>query len=236
MSKRGKKYIKARELKEKKKEYSLEEAASLLKQSSYAKFDESVDMAIRLGVNPKHSDQMVRGTVILPHGTGKTKKICVIASGEKIKEAEESGADYAGGEELIGKISSGWIDFDVVIATPDVMRGVGKLGRILGAKGLMPNPKSGTVTFDIKKAVEETKAGRVEFRIDKTSIIHSPVGKVSFSEDKLVDNMKVFLQAILHAKPASAKGKYIRNIHVSSTMGPSLRISEGIFEKEEKKG
>lgn len=236
MSKRGKKYIKARELKEKKKEYSIEEAASLLKQSSYAKFDESVDMAIRLGVNPKHSDQMVRGTVILPHGTGKTKKICVIASGEKIKEAEESGADYAGGEELIEKISSGWIDFDVVIATPDVMRGVGKLGRILGTKGLMPNPKSGTVTFDIKKAVEETKAGRVEFRIDKTSIIHSPVGKVSFSEDKLVDNMKVFLQAILHAKPASAKGKYIRNIHVSSTMGPSLRISEGIFEKEEKKG
>ncbi len=235
MSKRGKKYIKARELKQKK-EYSLEEAASLLKQSSYAKFDESVDMAIRLGVNPKHSDQMVRGTVILPHGTGKTKKICVIASGEKIKEAEESGADYAGGEELIEKISSGWIDFDVVIATPDVMRGVGKLGRILGTKGLMPNPKSGTVTFDIKKAVEETKAGRVEFRIDKTSIIHSPVGKVSFSEDKLVDNMKVFLQAILHAKPASAKGKYIRNIHVSSTMGPSLRISEGIFEKEEKKG
>jgi len=235
VSKRGKKYIKARELKQKK-EYSLEEAASLLKQSSYAKFDESVDMAIRLGVNPKHSDQMVRGTVILPHGTGKTKKICVIASGEKIKEAEESGADYAGGEELIEKISSGWIDFDVVIATPDVMRGVGKLGRILGTKGLMPNPKSGTVTFDIKKAVEETKAGRVEFRIDKTSIIHSPVGKVSFSEDKLVDNMKVFLQAILHAKPASAKGKYIRNIHVSSTMGPSLRISEGIFEKEEKKG
>lgn len=234
MGKRGKKYIKARELKDKK-EYSLEEAASFLKQSSYAKFNESVDMAIRLGVNPKHSDQMVRGTMVLPHGTGKTKKICVIASGEKIKEAEESGADYAGGEELIEKISSGWIDFDVVIATPDVMRSVGKLGRILGTKGLMPNPKSGTVTFDIKKAIEETKAGRVEFRVDKTSIIHSPVGKVSFSEDKLVDNMKAFLQAILHAKPASAKGKYMRSIYVSSTMGPSLRISEGVLEKEEKK-
>jgi large subunit ribosomal protein L1 len=190
-----------------------------------------VDVSIRLGVNPKHSDQMVRGTVVLPFGTGKTTKICVIASGEKIKEAEEAGADYAGGDELIEKIAGGWIDFDAVIATPDVMRGVGKLGRILGTKGLMPNPKSGTVTMDIKKAVGELKAGRVEFRVDKTAIIHSTVGKVSFAEEKLVENVKTFIQAIVHAKPAAAKGKYVRSMFVSSTMGPSFRITEAILEK-----
>ncbi len=229
MAKRGKKYLKVRELREKK-EYSLEEAVSLLKKLKYSKFDESVDISLRMGVDPKHSEQMVRGTVVLPHGTGKTKKICVIASGEKIKEAEEAGAEYFGGEELIEKISSGWIDFDVVMATPDVMRSVGKLGRILGTKGLMPNPKSGTVTFDIKKAVEEVKSGRVEFRIDKTAIIHSPVGKVSFSEDKLVDNVKSFLQAVVQAKPASAKGKYVRSIYLSSTMGPSVKLNEQILE------
>jgi large subunit ribosomal protein L1 len=233
---RGKKYIQARELRDReKKEFTLEEAVNLLKKAAYAKFDESVDMSIRLGVNPKHSDQMVRGTIVLPHGTGRTKKICVIASGEKIKEAEEAGADYAGSDEVIEKISSGWIDFDVVIATPDVMRNVGKLGRILGTKGLMPNPKSGTVTFDIKKAVEETKAGRVEFRVDKTSIIHSPIGKASFPEEKLVENAKYFIQAVLHAKPPAAKGKYIRSMSLSSTMGPSFRISESVLEKEEKK-
>jgi large subunit ribosomal protein L1 len=230
VSKRGKKYVKAKELVGPQ-EYTVEEAVSLLKKASYVKFDESVDVAMRLGVNPKHSDQMVRGTIVLPHGTGKTKKICVIASGEKIKEAEEAGAEFAGGEELIEKIASGWIDFDVVIATPDVMRGVGKLGRILGTRGLMPNPKSGTVTFDVKKAVAETKAGKVEFRVDKSGILHTSVGKVSFPEDKLADNIKAFLQAVVHAKPPAAKGKYIRSIAVSSTMGPSLKIAEAILEK-----
>ncbi len=231
MSKHGKNILKAREVKgPEPRTYSLEEAVGLVKKARFAKFDESVDMSIRLGVNPKYSDQMVRGTVVLPHGTGKTKKICVIASGEKIKEAEEAGADHAGGDELIERIAGGWIDFDVVIATPDVMRGVGKLGRILGTKGLMPNPKSGTVTFDIKKAVEETKAGKVEFRVDKTSIVHSPVGKVSFPEDKLVANARTFLQAVVQAKPPAAKGKYVRTIHLSSTMGPSFRISEDILE------
>jgi len=236
VSKRGKKYVKSRELKgEETRVFTIEDAAANVKRAAYAKFDESVDVSVRLGVNPKYSDQMVRGTVVLPHGTGKTKRICVIAAGEKIKEAEEAGADFFGGDDIIEKISGGWTDFDVVIATPDVMRGVGKLGRILGTKGLMPSPKSGTVTFDVRKAVEETKAGKVEFRLDKTSIVHSTVGRVSFAEDKLVDNIRTFIQAIVHAKPPAAKGKYVRSMFVSSTMGPSFKITEDILEKQERR-
>jgi len=230
VAKRGKKYLKARDLRTKP-EFSIAEAVKLLKQGGFAKFDESVDVAMRLGVNPKQSDQMVRGTVVLPHGTGKSKKICVLALGEKVKEAEEAGADYAGSEELIEKIAGGWIDFDIVIATPDIMRNVGKLGRTLGTKGLMPNPKSGTVTFDIKKAVQETKAGKVEFRIDKTSIINASVGKVSFAEDKLADNVRTFMNAVLHARPATAKGRFVKSMYLSSTMGPSYKIAEDILEK-----
>lgn len=231
MAKRGKKYLEFRKKLEGKEQLELAEAISILRDNNYTKFDETVDVIIRLGVNPKHSDQMVRGTVVLPHGTGKTKKVCVIASGEKIKEAEEAGADYVGGEELIEKISKGWTEFDAVIAAPDMMRGVGKLGRILGPRGLMPNPKTGTVTFEIKKAIEEIKSGRIEFRMDKTGIIHAGVGKLSFTEDKIAQNVKSFISAILQAKPPAAKGKYIRSIHLASTMSPSIKISESTLEK-----
>lgn len=208
------------------KEYTLKEAIDKLKELSSVKFDETLDCAIRLGVDPRHADQMVRGTVSLPHGTGKDVKVLVIAKGSKAQEALDAGADYAGFEEYLEKIKEGWADVDVVIATPDSMAELGKLGKILGPKGLMPNPKSGTVTQDVAQAVKEVKAGKIEFRVEKAGIVHTPLGKLSFDTDKLVDNAKAFLNTIVKMKPASAKGQYIKSIYLSSTMGPGLKISK----------
>ena len=213
-------------------EYMLEEAIPLLQKLSYVKFDETVELAMRLGVNPRHADQMVRGTVMLPHGTGKTVRVVVIAAGEKVTEAEEAGADFAGGEDLVQKIQKGWLDFDAVIATPDMMKHVGKLGKILGPRKMMPNPKTGTVTFDVGPAVNETKGGKIEFRVDKTAIIHCPVGKLSFDAEKLRENLDTVIRAVQRAKPASAKGKYIIRVHVSSSMGPGLSISSAAWDKK----
>jgi large subunit ribosomal protein L1 len=204
--------------------YTLEEALPLVKELKYAKFDETVEVAIRLGVDPKHADQMVRGTVVLPHGLGKSKRVLVIAGAEKQREAQDAGADITGGDDIVEKILGGWMDFDAVVATPDMMRGVGRLGKVLGPRGLMPNPKTGTVTTDIAKAVREIKAGKVEFRVDKTGIVHAPLGKVSFAADALVANAHALMDSILKAKPAAAKGKYLKSITVSSTMGPGVRI------------
>jgi len=223
MAKHGKKYTTAR-AKVEPRLHALDEALRVVRASAFAKFDETVELCLRLGVNPKHADQMVRGTVILPHGTGKTKRVLVIAAGDKGKEAEQAGADHVAGADVVKKIQEGWIDFDAVIATPDMMREVGKLGKILGPRGLMPNPKTGTVTFDVASAVREIKAGKVEFRVDKTAIIHVPVGKVSFGDQELFENANTLVQAVLKAKPASAKGKYLRTICVSSTMGPGVRV------------
>src|SRR5437764_15437957 len=204
-----------------KRPYVLNDAVPLLQKVKYAKFDETVEVTMRLGVDPKHADQMVRGTVVLPHGLGKSKKVLVIATGDKVKEAEAAGADIVGGEEMVEKIQKeNWTDFDALIATPDMMKSVGKLGKVLGPKGLMPNPKTGTVTFDIANAVKEIKAGKVEFRTDKTALVHVPVGKISFTPDKLVDNATAVISSVVRAKPAAAKGKYIKGATLSSTMGP----------------
>jgi large subunit ribosomal protein L1 len=207
------------------KEYLLEQAVPLLQKIKYAKFDETVELHLRLGVDPKHADQMVRGTVVMPNGLGKSKKVLVVAGGDKQKEAEEAGADFVGGEDMVNKIQSeGWTDFDAMIATPDMMRSVGKLGKILGPRGLMPNPKTGTVTVDVAKAVKEVKAGKVEFRVDKTGIIHAPVGKTSFATEKLVENAATLINAVLKAKPAASKGKYVRSATLCSTMSPGISI------------
>jgi large subunit ribosomal protein L1 len=204
--------------------YTLEDALPLVQKVKYAKFDETVELSIRLGVDPKHADQMVRGTVVLPHGLGKSKRVLVIAGADKQREATEAGADVVGGDETVEKILGGWMDFDAVVATPDMMRGVGRLGKVLGPRGLMPNPKTGTVTTDIAKAVKEIKAGKVEFRVDKTGIVHAPVGKTSFAEAALIANAHALVDSVVKAKPPAAKGKYLKSITVSSTMGPGVRI------------
>ncbi len=229
MAKHGKKYRAAAE-KVEQRPYQLDEAFGLLKQISFAKFNETVELSMLLGVDPKHADQMVRGTTLLPHGTGQTKRVLVIAQGDKQKEAQDAGADFVGGDDMVEKIQGGWTDFDAVIATPDMMRSVGKLGKVLGPRGLMPNPKTGTVKFDVARAIQEIKAGKVEFRVDKTSIIHVPVGKISFSADQLKDNASAIINAVRKAKPAAAKGKYVRSIYISSTMSPSVQIDTAVAE------
>ena len=222
---RGKKYKKAKENLDAAKEYALEEGLKLVKESAYVKFDESVELSIRLGVNPKYSDQIVRGSVVLPHGTGKKVKVLVLTKGEKELEAKNAGADLVGSEEYIEKISSGWADVDAIVATPDMMGAIGRLGKMLGPKGLMPNPKSGTVTFDVAKAVKELKAGRVEYRVDKAGNIGVAIGKISFPQESLNDNARVLLDAILKAKPASAKGQYLKNVTLSSSMGVGVSLN-----------
>ncbi len=224
MPKRGKKYRKALEKIDRMRRYSLDEALELIKEIHYASFDETVDLAVRLGVDPRKSDEMVRGSVVLPHGTGKDVRVLVFAKGEKIKEAEEAGADFVGGEELVEKIKGGWLEFDKAIATPDMMGQVGKIGRILGPRGLMPNPKVGTVTFDVAKAVKEMKAGRVEFRVDKAGNIHTAVGKISFDGKTLRENILTLLDALQKAKPPAAKGAYFKSWAISTTMSPGIRL------------
>jgi len=226
MPKRGKKYQDSIKAVDREKLYDIKEAIDLVQETAKANFDETIEMHIRLGVDPRHADQQVRGAIVLPHGTGKTKKVLVFAKGEKAAEAEEAGADFVGGQEYAEKIEKeNWFDFDVVVATPDMMGVAGKLGRVLGPKGLMPNPKSGTVTMDVKNAVEDIKAGKVEYRVDKTAIVHVPVGKKSFGSEKLYENVKTLLDAIIKARPAAAKGRYLRSVTIASTMGPGIKIN-----------
>jgi len=235
ISKGGKNIEKARAQVKNETAYQLKDAVELLQKVKFAKFDETVDLTLRLGVDPKHADQMVRGTVVLPHGLGKSKKVLVIASGEKIREAEAAGADFVGGEDMVEKIQKeNWADYDAGISTPDKRRSVGRVGKVLGPRGLMPNPKTGTVTMDVAKAIQEVKAGKVEFRTDKTALVHVPVGKISFTIDKLVDNASTVITSVVKAKPAAAKGKYIKACYLSSTMGPGVSISTAELEAASK--
>ena len=229
MAKHGKKYLENVKLIDSEALYESEQAISLIKKTATAKFDETIEVAVRLGVDPRKQDQAVRGVVVLPHGTGKTKRVLVFAKGDKVKEAQEAGADFVGDQDMINKIQQGWFDFDVCVATPDMMSEVGKLGRLLGGKGLMPNPKAGTVTFDVAKAVQEIKAGKIEYRLDRAAQIHAPIGKASFTESQLIENLKVLMDALSRAKPSSAKGVYIKNISISSTMGPSARVDTAVY-------
>ena len=230
MAKTGKKY-RAAAAKIEDRPYELKEALTVMKDAAFAKFDETVEVHMRLGVDPRHADQMVRGTLVLPHGTGRTMRVAVIAQGEKIKDAEAAGAEVVGGDDLVEKIAGGYLDFDALVATPDMMKGVGRLGKVLGPRGLMPNPKTGTVTFDVTKAIKEIKAGKVEYRVDKTGIIHAGVGKLSFGIEKLVENAQALMDAVLKAKPSAAKGKYVKAIHMASTMGPSITVTAVSAEK-----
>lgn len=225
MAKKGKNYLEAAKLFDRTVAYDMNEALEIVKKASKAKFDETVEVAFRLGVDPRKNDQQIRGAVVLPHGTGKTQRVLVFAKGEKAKEAEAAGADFVGDDELVTKIQQGWFEFDVVVATPDMMGTVGKLGRVLGPKGLMPNPKTGTVTFEVEKAVNEIKAGKIEYRTDKAGNIHAPIGKVSFDAVKLEENLRALVDALVKAKPAAAKGTYMKNITVSSTMGPGVKVN-----------
>ncbi|WP_053217628.1 50S ribosomal protein L1 [Virgibacillus senegalensis] len=229
MAKKSKKQQEALKLVDRSKAYEIKEAVELVKQTAKANFDETVEAAFRLGVDPKKADQQLRGAMVLPHGTGKTQRVLVFAKGDKAKEAENAGADYVGEQDLINKINQGWFDFDVVVATPDMMAEVGKLGRVLGPKGLMPNPKTGTVTFEVEKAVQEIKAGKVEYRVDKSSNVHVPIGKVSFDADKLIENFEAITDTLVKAKPQAAKGIYMRNASVASTMGPGIKVDVSSF-------
>ena len=225
MAKVSKRYAEAAKLVDRSKTYSIEEAVKLAKETSKTKFDASVEVSFRLNVDPRHADQQIRGAMVLPNGTGKTQRVCVVAQGEKEKEAQAAGADFVGGADIIEKISKGWFDFDVLVATPDMMGQLGRLGRALGPKGLMPNPKTGTVTMDVAKAIKDIKAGKIEYRLDKTNIIHVPVGKVSFGTEKLLENFQTLMSAVIKAKPATAKGQYLKSVVISSTMGPGIKIN-----------